>query len=230
MLFFFFTFMPFIELCKICSVIVPNIYIYIFWCHSKTFWTISLKFTFLLSKMAQKTFTITIHSFGLSCQWWSNSILGACMTLNAPFRRRSSRQAVLDLYTGKDMHVCTDPHTHTFLSTRLGATLHHRNSWGISALPRRQMKLVGIVVTEWPLWESYNVVLHPLCTAWGGKSCLEGWFTGLQGCCYPPPCPRHGGMLAKKEWLTDYKAKGVWPLWSSDAHAHLIPVPMADFM
>lgn len=65
--------------------------------------------------MAQKTFTITIHSLGLSCQWWSDSISGACMTLNAPFRRRSSRQAVLDLYTGKDMHICTDPHTHIFV-------------------------------------------------------------------------------------------------------------------
>jgi len=36
------------------------------------------------------------------------------MILNAPFRRRSSRQAVLDLYTGRDMHVCADPHIHIF--------------------------------------------------------------------------------------------------------------------
>lgn len=63
----------------------------------------------------QKEFTITFQSLGLSCQWWSDSIFGACMTLHAPFRRRSSRQAVLDLYTGKDMHVCTDPHTHIFV-------------------------------------------------------------------------------------------------------------------
>ncbi len=69
------------------------------------------------------------------------------MILNAPFRSSSSRQAVLDLYTGR--HARMHARTHTFfLSTRLGGTLLHRNSWGISALPRRQIKLVGIVVTE----------------------------------------------------------------------------------
>lgn len=148
------------------------------------------------------------------------------MTLNAPLWRRSSRQAG---HRKGHARMNRPIHTH-LLSTRLGATLHHRNSWGISALPRRQMKLVGIVVTEWPLWESYNVVLHPLCTAWGGKSCLEGWFAGLQGCCYPPPPPPlpqtrwdagQGGMI---NWLQGQGCL-LWPcltrevaLWSPDTH------------
>lgn len=180
----------------------------IFWCHSKT---ISLKFTFLLSKMLIKNGSENIHHHN-SQFWLLMPVMiwfhfGSVYDIKCPFQKK-----VVTTGSSWSVHrkkTCTyaQTHTHTFLSTRLGATLHHRNSWGISALPRRQMKLVGIVVTEWPLWESYNVVLHPLCTAWGGKSCLEGWFTGLQGCCYPPPCPRHGGMLAKKEWLTDYKAK-----------------------
>lgn len=88
-----------------------------FTCHSKMFWTISLIFCHqkCLSKMAQKTFTITFYSSGLSFQWWSDSILGACMTLNAPFQKKvittSSSWSV-----HRKEHARMRGPTHTFLT------------------------------------------------------------------------------------------------------------------
>ncbi len=164
-----------------------------------------------LSKTALKIITIIFYGSALSCQWWYDSILGVCMPLNAPFRRSSSRQAVLDLYTGR--HARMHAHTHTYICPQdwgnsssqefLGNFCSTSQANEISGDCGDRVAIVGIIQC------GSSSSLH--CLGWKVLSWrLVHWPAGVL---LSSPCPRHGGMLAKKGMINWLQGKGclLWP-------------------
>lgn len=188
--------------------------------------------------MALKTITIMFYGLGLSCQWWSDSILGVFMTLNAPFRRRSSRQAVLDLYTGRHARIHRHTRTHIFFVHKTGGNSSSQEFLGnfcstsqaneISGDCGDRVAIVGIIqcgsssslhclgwkVLSWRLvhWPAGVLLSSPLPqTRWdAGQKGMINWLQG-KGCLLWPCLTREVALMVT--WRT---------------HAGLIPVLVVD--